>query len=98
MRFVSALVASALALTASAAAAPKPPTMSCLTPAPNDKQRTVHKQMAAAEAFSASSGSLVSRATTNVDTYVHVVSASKSASDYYLSVRYLPTYTPRSSM
>lgn len=62
--------------------------MSCLTPKPNTEQKAIHKQFAVAEAsaLASASSSITARATTYINTYIHVVSASKSSSDGYLSV------------
>lgn len=79
---VASLAASAMALI--------PPTkMGCLTQPPSNAQIEVHQQLAAASAAAVSSANpLVSRATINVPVYVHVVSASNSARDGYLSVSF----------
>lgn len=85
MRFGSVLVSGTFALTAYAAALAGH--VGCLAPSLTDEQRHVHKQLAASEKRKmASADSVQSFANVNVPTYVHVVSASQSASDGYLSV------------
>lgn len=80
---VASLAASAMALIT-------PTKMGCLTQPPSALQKEVHQHLASISAAAVSAASpLVSRATVNVPVYVHVVSASNSARDGYLSVRAL---------
>ncbi|KAJ6788172.1 hypothetical protein PWT90_10197 [Aphanocladium album] len=59
--------------------------MSCLTPPPSQLQADMHIQFAAIEASASLAGLVQKRASINVPTYVHVVSAQASANYGYLS-------------
>lgn len=82
------LVSSVFATTALGVSIPRSdaPGMGCLNDPPSREQVAMHKQMAISEAETAIFSSPASRAVIYVDTYVHVVADSTSASSWYLSV------------
>lgn len=61
----------------------------CGAPEPHDEHIKISQKFAAEEAAFAASGNISIQAVTTVETYFHVVAASKSVSGGYITVCYL---------
>ncbi|KAK0629527.1 hypothetical protein B0T17DRAFT_589272 [Bombardia bombarda] len=83
MLFQTLAMAGLMAQSAFAAATAKP--FACGTKEPTAEHKAIHKALAVKEAEFAASGNFSAQATINVDVYFHVVAASTSLSDGYVT-------------
>ena len=80
------LASAAIMATSAVAAAVAPRSFSCGTDQPSREHLQISKALAAKEAELAASGNFTVMAAINVNVYVHVVAASTSLADGYVTV------------